>query len=211
MAKRPFAQPLRGLLQTLALLIVAGLLAIPVVAVALTDWGSSDPLWIALRIAALEAFTIVFLNIVLGSFRLFFNRLAKPRLVLSVHKFTGISGFSLAAAHGVSVLVFGVAGYDLGALWVGPSVLAVLAGIIAVALVRAPFKGTWRWIHRLNYAIFAAILAHGLILGTDLGSNTFLKVLAGIYAAVVLWGLVSRMVQSGGAAKKTRRRGASAP
>lgn len=196
MATQPFKQPLRGLLQAFAVAIALVLLAIPPVTVALSGTGSADALWTILRIAGLLAFTVVFANIVIGAFRPFFNRLAKPRLVHRVHQFTGLAGFSLAVAHGVCVFVFGIAGYRPSAFWVGPAALTVLAIVIATALLRTRFRRSWRWIHRLNYAIFVAALVHGLVLGADLRTDLFLKVCAGIYAAVVVAGFTYRVFRA---------------
>lgn len=201
--KRPLAQPARGLLGAAAIIVALGMLALPPVTVALSGSASADALWTALRIVGLEAFTVIFANIVIGSFRPFFNRLAKPRLVHRIHVGAGIAGFSLAVAHGVCVFVFGISGYRPGALWVGPVALAVLAGVIATALLRTRFRRSWRWIHRLNYLIFVAVLVHGLILGNDLRSSLPLKILVGIYAAAVLGGYVYRVAQSAGLHKAT--------
>ena len=198
MARRPFERPIRGLLQAVAGLVALGLVAIPPAAVALSGSASADALWTALRIAALEAFTIIFANLVTGSFRPFFNRMAKPRTVQRTHTITGATGFAMAVAHGVCVLVFGTAGYRPGALWAGPVALAILAAVIATSLLRTHFRRSWRWTHRLNYVIFVAVLAHGLILGSDLRSGLFLRVWAGILTAVVLAGLAYRLAGSGG-------------
>lgn len=206
MPKRPLAQPLRGLLQAAAVLFSLGLLAMPPVVVALSGSASADALWTALRLAALEAFTVISANIVLGSFRPFFNRLMRPRLAHNVHMVTGVAGFSLAIAHGVCVFVFGIAGYRPGAVWMGPAVLVILAAVIATALLRALFKRSWRWIHRLNYVIFVAILVHGLILGTDLRSNLFLEICVGLYTALVVAGFLNRNVHPAGLRKPGKRR-----
>lgn len=206
MAKQPFKHPLRGSLQATAILVALALLAVPPVTVSLSGSASADALWTALRIAGLEAFTVIFADIMLGSFRQFFNRLAKPRLVHRIHLVTGIAGFSLAVAHGICIFVFGIAGYRPGALWVGPTALAVLAVVIATALLRTRFKGSWRIIHRLNYAIFLAVLVHGLILGADLRSDLFLQVLVGVYAAAVLAGFAYRARQSAGQRKAAKKR-----
>lgn len=196
MAKKAFEQPLRGLLQTVAVLIALGLLAIPPVVVVLSGTASADALWTALRIAGLEAFVIIFANIVIGSFRPFFNRLVGPRLALRVHTVTGATGFSVAVAHGALAFAFGIAGYRPGALWVGPVALAVLAAVIDTAIMRARLKRIWRWIHRLNYAIFVAVLVHASLLGADLRSNLFLRVCAGVFAAMVAGGLAYRIAEA---------------
>ena len=51
--------------------------------------------------------------------------------------------------------------------------------------------------HRLNYAFFAAVMSHGLILGYGLRSETFLKVWFALDAAVVTAGLAYRVSSPG--------------
>jgi len=183
-----------------------GALALPPLVIALSGTASLDATWTALRIAALEAFTLIFLNIVTGAFRPFFNRAFKARTVQRVHVATGLAGFSLALAHGITALVYGITGYRTGVVYIGPIVLVVLAAAIATALARRRMRSTWRWIHCLNYLVFAAVLVHGLILGYDLKGEVLLKVLFIVYAAVVASGLVYRLaamakVQSSSAAE----------
>jgi DMSO/TMAO reductase YedYZ heme-binding membrane subunit len=180
-------------LQIACLFLALGSLALPPLVVALSGTASLDATWTALRIAALTAFSLIFLNIVTGAFRPFFNRVFKARNVQRIHVATGLAGFSLALAHGIMALFYGITGYSTGAVFMGPIVLVVLAAAIATALVRRRMRSTWRWIHRLNYLVFAAVLVHGLILGYDLRNEASLEVLFIVYAAVVAAGLVYRL------------------
>ncbi len=195
MPRRTLGQSTRTVLRIVAIVAALGLFAIPLVAVLLSDTASADTVWTALRIAALEALTVIFVSIMIGSFHPFFNRLARPRLVNRLHIATGIAGFSLAIAHGSVAFVFGIAGYRQGAVWVGPVALGLLAAGIAAALLRARFKRSWRWVHRVNYLVFVAVLVHGLLLGTDLRSGPLLRVVLGVYAAMAAAGLVRRAVR----------------
>jgi len=52
------------------------MLVAPPVVVGMSDTVSADPLWATLRLAALEAFTLISANLVIGAFRPFFNRIA---------------------------------------------------------------------------------------------------------------------------------------
>ncbi len=180
-------------------------LAIPPLIVGLSGAATADVLWTALRIAALEAFTLLFANIVTGAFRPIFNQAFGARLVHRIHLVTGISGLSLAIAHGVMALVFGIAGYLPAPLWVGPAALALLALVVGTALARRRFRSSWRRIHRLNYLIFVAILIHGLFIGYDLRSDIFLKVWFALYAAVTVAGYVFRTLRAPGGAKVSSR------
>ena len=192
--KKPFAGATRSMLQVLLVAVGLGLLAVPPVVLALSDGGSSDALWNALRLAALEAFTLVFIDIVTGSFRPFFVRTFKGRTVQRAHVAIASIGFAAGLAHGLMAFVFGISGYATAAVWVGPAVLVVLVAVIATASTRRRLRRSWRWIHRLNYLIFAAVMVHGLVLGYDLRNEVFLKSWFAIYAAVVLAGLSYRVI-----------------
>jgi len=184
----------RAALQIVLGAVGLGLLAVPVVAVSQSGAASADTLWTVLRLAALEAFTLVFANIVIGAFRPLFNRIMKPRTAHRLHVATGATGFFLAVAHATMRLVLGVAGYNRAFVWVGPAVLAVLALSMVVALARRKLRRSWRWIHRLNYVVFAAVLVHGFRLGFDFGAASWLKIWFVVCAAVVAGGLVYRLI-----------------
>jgi hypothetical protein len=169
-----------------------GILAIPVMAVILSGAASTDPLWTALRLAALEAFSLIFASIVVGAFRPLFNRAFKPRTVHRLHVVTGTAGFVLALAHPIMLLVRGLAGYSLIFLWIGPAALAVLALAVLVALARKKLRLSWRWVHRLNYLVFAAVFVHGSRLGYDLTGTLWLKIWFLACAAFVACGLAYR-------------------
>ncbi|MBN1632351.1 MAG: hypothetical protein JW990_21545 [Thermoleophilia bacterium] len=191
--KKPLAPRTKAALQAGFIAIGLGILAIPGLGVGLSGTASADATWTSLRVAALEAFTLITANIVMGAFRPFFVRVIKARTAHRLHVGTGIAGFALAVAHGVLAFVFGVVGYRPGLVWVGPAVLVLLAAVIVTALTRRRLRRAWRWIHRVNYLLFAVILAHGLILGYDLGGETLLKICFGIYAAMVAAGLGYRI------------------
>lgn len=170
-----------------------GLLAIPAVAVAVSGAASGDALWTALRIVALEAVTLIFANIMIGAFRPVFNRVIKPRTVHRLHVATGMAGFTLAVAHGLMLLIFGLAGYARSFVWVGPALLVVLVVTMLTATARRRLRASWRWIHRLNYLVFAAGLIHGLALGFDLNTVVWLEIWFFVYAATMVAGLLHRL------------------
>ncbi len=192
--KKPFAGPTRTLLQVLLTGIGVGLLAVPPVVLVVSGAASSDSLWTGLRLVALEAFTLVFIDMVVGAFRPLIVRVFKGRTVQRAHVVVALLGFALGLAHGIMAFVFGISGYKTVAVWVGPTVLVVLAAVIVTALTRKRLRRSWRWIHRLNYLIFAAVLVHGLTLGYDLRNDVFLKVWFALYAAVVVVGFVYRAI-----------------
>lgn len=173
-----------------------GLLAIPLLAVGLSGTASADALWTALRLAALEAFTLIFANIVIGAFRPLFNRVMRPRIVQRLHVATGTTGFCLTVAHAVMILVFGLSGYSRGVTLVGPVIITLLAVAILAALVRRRLRSAWQWVHRVNYVLFVVILVHGFVLGHDFGSAIWLKAWFGVCLAVVVAGFVYRLAHS---------------
>jgi hypothetical protein len=191
-------KPLVGIRRTLfqVLLVAAGLvvLAIPPITLLVSGDVSTDALWTWLRFVALEAFTLVFIDIVIGAFRPSTVRVFKGRAVQRTHVAVALLGFALGLSHGIMAFAFGIAGYATAAVWVGPAVLVTLVAVIITALARKRFRRSWRWIHRLNYFIFAAVLVHGLTLGYDLRNEVFLKVWFAFCAAVVAVGFVCRML-----------------
>jgi DMSO/TMAO reductase YedYZ heme-binding membrane subunit len=212
--KPPFTGNVRLILQIKAVALFLVVLAIPPVVVAISGTATLDATWTALRLAALLAFSLIFVNIVTGSFRTFFNRVFKARTVQRVHVATGLAGFSLAIAHGILAAIFGLTGYKSSVVAIGPTVLVVLFLAILTAITRRRIKQMWRWIHRLNYLIFAAIFVHALVLGYDLKNEVFIKIVFITYAVIVASGLAYRLATDkswrslpGKAAAKTAEKG----
>jgi DMSO/TMAO reductase YedYZ heme-binding membrane subunit len=172
--------------------IALAMVVVPPLVVGFSDTASVDPLWTALRVAALFAFTLIAANIILGAFMPRFRRLAKLRTLHRIHKITGLLGFFLAIAHGIMAFLYGIGPYETVPTWVGPVALALLAISLTTAFNRRRMVRSWRWIHRVNYVIFAVVFVHGLINGYDLQSDVFLRIVFGIYAAGVGAGLVYR-------------------
>lgn len=183
----------RTALQVLFVILALGVLVIPVVAVATSETATLDATWTSLRIAALLAFSLIFLDITTGAFRPLFNRIYKAKTVQRSHTAFALAGFALALAHGILATTFGLTGFKPAAVAIGPVALAVLTVIILTALMRRRFRHVWRWIHRLNYLVFVAILVHAFILGYDVKNSLFLKVFLAVYAAIVVTGLAYRL------------------
>ena len=181
--------------RTLIGLVGLGLLAIPILAVSMYGAASRDYLWTALRLAALEGFTLIFASIALSAFRPLLVRTINPRSLHRLHVNTGAVGFFLAVAHAIMLLVVGLSGYARAFLWLGVVVLIVLVMAMATAVSRRRLQRTWRWIHRLNYLVFAAVLVHGFRLGSDFAAASWLKAWFLICAAVVVFGLVYRVMR----------------
>ena len=170
-----------------------GLLALPVIAVSLSETAGADPLWTALRLAALLGLTLVFMDIMVGALRPLLVRVFRPRTVQRLHVVVGLAGFSLVVGHAIMLLVFGLAGYSVPFMWIGPAVLATLLLTMLTAWRRRNFRRSWKWIHRLNYLAFAAALVHGMRLGSDLRAEPWLRGLLLSYAAAVVIALIWRV------------------
>lgn len=192
---RSFTPVPRRLLQAAATLLGLALLALPPAAVSLSGSAGADPLWTALRIAGLELIGLLTANVVLGAFRPFFTRLAKPLLIHRLHVALGMLAWALVLAHGASVVVFGTGGYPAASVWLGPATGVLLTVAIATALLRARLRGSWRHFHRLAYALVLLGVVHGSLLGTDLRSNRFLLGCAIAYAVAAMSGLVYRLTR----------------
>ena len=144
---KPIQGYLRRVLQVAVVVVGLGVLMVPPLVLVLsgTDW--SKALWAALRLAALEAFSLVFIDITTGSFRTLFVRVYKGRQVQHAHVAVALVGFVLGVGHGLMAFVFGVSGYS-DALWIGPIALFVIAAVIVTALKRIQLRRSWRWVHR---------------------------------------------------------------
>lgn len=178
-------------------IILALMVAVPFLVVGLSGSASQDSLWTALRMAALEAFTLVSAGVIIGAFRPLLGRAIKGKTLQRLHVSVGVTGFSIAIAHGTMVAVFGLAGYGSRTLLAIPlSVLSVLLLLVASALARRRFRRSWRWVHRVSYGALAAILVHAFRLGTDARAGATVKIIFGIYAAAALTGLAYRLTQS---------------
>jgi DMSO/TMAO reductase YedYZ heme-binding membrane subunit len=180
----------RRAVQVLLAALTLGTLVIPPLVVATSGTATYSATWTALRILALYALTVLFLNIMTGSFRPLLARVFKPKLLFRLHNATGLVGFSMAVAHMILVITEGL---WQGLTKLGPVTLYILTATTAAALLRKYLKKSWRMIHRLNYAVFIVALVHAFQLGIDLRKGAFLKVVLYIYTALVAAAFVYRL------------------
>lgn len=145
---------------------------------------TSDPtFWIEARASGMLAFVLLTVSVVAGlvlKSRPFGNGL-KPATVTDVHRFLALLCLGATAIHGaalvldasvhitiVDLLVPGLAPYR--PLWVGLGIVAVeLMVLVYVSFSQRKRIGArnWRRLHWSTYGIFAALLVHGLMSGTD--------------------------------------------
>jgi predicted heme/steroid binding protein len=167
--------------------------AVPFIAMGVAGFRSDTAAWVALRIAAMEAFTLLFVDIAIGAYRPLLTRVFRTKTMYRAHQWIGLAALVLAIGHGSSVFALGTGGYVRNALLIGPCVLALLAVVIGVAFLRRRASTAWRWIHRVNYGLFAAVLVHASYLGFNVRSQAFLQIILYFYAAVVVAALGYRI------------------
>jgi len=169
---RRFIVSHRAPLRVALLALAAAALAAPILVVGLSPGHFQNVSFSVLRLAALYAFTLIFLNILTGALRVQSYMLFNPRRAHRFHIVTGLAGFTLAAAHGFVVVATGHY-RDHPLVWViGPIALALLLVAIAFALDRKHWPGIWRRIHQVDYVIFAAIFVKAMLIGSDVVTIT---------------------------------------
>ncbi len=182
--------PARKSLQALFVLLTLGTLFIPPLVVATSGTAAFDATWTALRILALYALTILFLNVMTGSFRPLLVKVFKAKLLFRLHNNSGIVGFSMAVAHMILVIVYGLwPGFEK----LGPIALYLFTATTIAILLRKYMKKWWRMIHRLNYAVFVIALIHAFQVGTDVKGSSFLEAILIVYAVLVGLGFIYRL------------------
>jgi predicted ferric reductase len=158
------------------------------------------------RGAALLAFTLLFTQIILGTFM---DRISKifGAWVFRPHILIGLKTYLLVLLHPISVLFFRFfSGQKLDpyAVFVNACLLCqnkyqyfltigiisfwllTLAIIMAILRKANPwFKTNWKKFHYLNYIVFLAIGAHGFLLGTDFRVQPFYGFAILAYSIVV--------------------------
>ena len=175
-------------LRALLVTAFAAMTLLPAVMVLTTAGAGEVPLFTAMRILGLEAFTLIFVNIVTGALSRYFYRLFKPRLFQRFHIACGVLGFLMALAHGT--IVIGKRYYSgYNAIWIiGPVTLGLLAITIFAAADKRRLPRIWRRIHQINYLIFAGVFVKALLIGSDLKANNasaiIIKILFIVYAVV---------------------------
>jgi methionine sulfoxide reductase heme-binding subunit len=141
--------------------------------------------WYAARIAALTAFVALSLSLLTGiAIRTaFLGGVARNKALLAVHGFMSWLWVPLIAVHVVSLLLdqtAKVAPVDLlvpfqsqipgGRLAVGLGTICLLLVVfigVTSALRKRMSTRLWLWLHRLTYPLFALMVVHAQLAGTD--------------------------------------------
>lgn len=157
---------------------------------------SSDLLFLLHRILGLYAFSIIFIQIILGSGRSLLGKIFSPSLVLKTHMNTGKLALLLVLLHPTLLYLTFFTKGDLSyvtAFMQGESLLYFAMGVTAlililisgfVAIYRLSIGPKWVYIHRINYLIFWLIFIHSFKLGVDV-QNTPSQMIYLLYGTVV--------------------------
>ncbi len=163
------------------------------------------------RLLALSAFTLIFIQIVTGALMSPLRKVFHAKRLWFFHRYVGEAAFLLVVGHAVIVLAVGTFHADglvvrfMGlwsgadtlhrvALILGPVNLALITLTVATALLMRTLKKYWRKIHYFNYLVFAIVIFHGLLLGTDTTASWLVKSLFIVYGAVAAGVLAWRLL-----------------
>ena len=142
--------------------------------------------WFISRAAAVVAFLLLWLSTAWGisvSSKGLGGRISGA-MAFAMHNVTSWLALGFAVVHGLSLLGDQVVTFSLPAILVpfasayqpvltGIGTLAMYAGVVVTAafyLKKRLGYRTWRTLHGLSYAMFAAVTVHGVMLGSDTSS-----------------------------------------
>jgi methionine sulfoxide reductase heme-binding subunit len=145
---------------------------------------NSDPtFWIEARASGMLAFALLTLSVVAGLVLKSrpFGTALKPATVTDTHRFLALLCLGATAIHGVALVLdstieIGIAGLLVPGfvpyrpLWVGVGVVAAeLMVLVYTSFSQRKRIGAknWRRLHWATYGIFAAMIVHGIMSGTD--------------------------------------------
>ena len=164
---------------------------------------SNDPtFWIEARASGLLALMLLTTSVTAGlvlKSRPFGSAL-KPAAVTDIHRFLAMLCLCATAIHGAALVLdssvhIGIVGLLVPGfvpyrpVWVGVGVVAAeLMALVYVSFSQRKRIGvkTWRRLHWSTYGIFAAMVVHGVMSGTDTGQPWALGIYLGAIGAVVM-------------------------
>lgn len=170
------------------LLLLLTLLIILILPIFLTAGGfsftnSSEFLFLIHRLLGIYAFSLIFIQIILGSLRDVLNKFFPSNKILKFHMSTGKIAFLFSVLHPSLLLATYFTEKNLSYLFPfleGESVIYFSFGILALvamfisvlaAIFRLRIGPKWIYLHRLNYLIFWLVFFHSAKLGVDVHSD----------------------------------------
>jgi sulfoxide reductase heme-binding subunit YedZ len=157
---------------------------------------ADSPLWLVLRLCALNGYLALAIAAMLTPFLAKVGRtFGKP--FIRVHHVFAIAGLILVTLHPVLLAV--LLSNPLVFLPTGTSPWAVNAGRFALLLIYAALVGAllrtrtrqWRYLHALVYAVLLLGFLHGSSVGTDFAGSGIRALYTLLFAGVVLTLVVS--------------------
>jgi sulfoxide reductase heme-binding subunit YedZ len=163
---------------------------------------SSDPtFWIEARASGMLAFILLTVSVLAGIVLKSrpFGKALKPATVTDTHRFLALLCLGATAIHGAALVLDSTVHIGIAALLV-PGLesyrpLSVGVGIVAAELLLLVYGSfsqrkrigpkNWRRLHWATYGIFAAMVVHGLLAGTDTTQPWALGIYLGAIGAVV--------------------------
>ena len=164
---------------------------------------SNDPtFWIEARASGRLALMLLTTSVIAGlvlKSRPFGSAL-KPAAVTDIHRFLAMLCLGATAIHGAALVLdssvhIGIVGLLVPGfvpyrpVWVGVGVVAAeLMALVYVSFSQRKRIGvkTWRRLHWSTYGIFAAMVVHGVMSGTDTAQPWALGIYLGAIGAVVM-------------------------
>ena len=160
----------------------------------------SDPtFWILARASGLAAYLLLTISVVAGlAVKSRVLRALKPAAVTDVHRFLALLGLGGIAIHGLTLVLDNVVDISLTALVVPGRIsyrpLWTSVGVVSAELMLVIYLSfsirrwigfkSWRKLHYLTFAVFAAASVHGLMAGSDSNNPWVLDIYLGAIGAV---------------------------
>lgn len=200
---------MKKLIQICLIVLSCAILVLPFYLVTqnLSVRNAADFLFLLSRLFGLLAFSLIFLQIVIGSGRFFLNSLFPAGMLLKAHMTIGKIAFGLVILHPLLLLsthfiphrVDYLTGYfvtgNLFFLLLGITALTLLCITVSAALLRFKIGPKWINLHRLNYVVFWLIFVHGINIGFDTQSS-FVRIIYFLFGTVVALLIFNRIFAS---------------
>lgn len=161
---------------------------------------------VLLRLIALVAFTLIFIQIVTNGFRTVWQRIFPYERLQLFHLWVGRAAFLFALTHPIMLVAFRFYPAQV-VFWphmfspeifqrimgLGTIALYILIITVSTAVWRKRVGPIWRRIHIFNYIVFFLILSHSTRIGSDLQTGSWLRLLWLAYSLVVIVALIRRL------------------
>lgn len=162
-----------------------------------------------IRLFGLVLFTLITQQILTQEYRPTFNRVMGAYFTKRYHIILGTFTLLVALLHPLSYYIsmylegsslistaFGQ-GYDMPLrifYLFGPLALTLMICTVLAGLLRnwKPLQRYWYSIHKLNYILFIVAFFHSWNMGSDIQSNTILRVLWILYLLVIVYGFINK-------------------